>query len=80
MPGFTADEISEFAEYLPIVEKGTELVEALVSTHLADSKKKAREFIKAGAITINGVKVTDEIVLKDTAIVKKGKTKFAIVR
>ena len=77
---FTADEISEFAEYLPVIEKGTELVEALVSTHLADSKKKAREFIKAGAITINGVKVTDEIVLEDTAIVKKGKNKFAIVR
>ena len=77
---FSADEISEFAEYLPVVEKGTELVEALVTTHLADSKKKAREFIRAGAITINGTKVTDEIVLKDTAIIKKGKNKFAIVR
>ena len=51
---FTADEIAEFAEYLPVVSQGTNLVDALVETGLADSKKKAREFIAQGAISING--------------------------
>ncbi len=77
---FTADEISEFSNFLPLVKKGTDLVDALVETGLADSKKKAREFIAQGAISINGTKVQDEIVLSQTAIIKKGKNKFAIVK
>lgn len=78
---FTADEISEFANFLPTITKGTNLVDALVATGLAESKKKAREFISQGAITINGVKATSEdIELNQIAILKKGKNKFAIVK
>ncbi len=78
---FTADEISEFANFLPTIAKGTNIVDALVATGLADSKKKAREFISQGAITINGVKATSEdIELNQVAILKKGKNKFAIVK
>lgn len=77
---FTADEIGEFAEYLPIIEQGTNLVDALANTGLAESKKKARELIKSGAISINGTKVADEITLSQTAIIKKGKNKFAVVK
>lgn len=77
---FTADEISEFSNFLPLVKKGANLVDALVETGLADSKKKAREFIAQGAISINGTKVQDEITLSQTAIIKKGKNKFAIVK
>ena len=77
---FSEDEINEFAAYLPVAAKGTLLVDLLVSTGLADSKKKAREFIAGGAISINGVKVTEEIAVDQTAIVKKGKNKFAVVK
>jgi tyrosyl-tRNA synthetase len=77
---FSEDEIIEFAAYLPVVAKGTALVDILVTTGLAESKKKAREFIKQGAISINGTKVTDEIDVNQTAIIKKGKNKFVIVK
>ena len=77
---FSEDEIKEFAKFLPTVEKGENLVDALVKTGLADSKKKAREFIAQGAISINGVKINDEIALNQTAILKKGKNKFAVVK
>ena len=77
---FTADEISEFATYLPTVKKGVMLVDALVNNGLAESKKKAREFISQGAITINGVKVSEDVELSQTAIIKKGKNKFLIVK
>ena len=76
----TEDEILELAEYLPTMKKGTELVEVLVRTGLASSKKKARELIKAGAISVNGAKVKDEIKISQTAIIKKGKNKFAVVK
>lgn len=77
---FSEDELTEFAAYLPVVAKGTNLVDILISTGLAESKKKAREFIAQGAISINGTKVTDDIAINQTAIVKKGKNKFVIVK
>lgn len=77
---FTGDEINEFAEYLPTVKKGMTLVDALTQNDLAESKKKAREFISQGAITINGIKVVDDLELTQTAIIKKGKNKFLIVK
>ena len=77
---FNEDEILEFAKYLPVEKKGTMLVDALVSNGLAESKKKAREFLTQGAITINGVKVTEDLELKQTAIVKKGKNKFLVIK
>ena len=77
---FSEDEIIEFANYLPTLNKGTLLVDALVTSGLAPSKKKAREFLAQGAITINGVKVQDDIELIQTAIIKKGKNKFLIVK
>ncbi|MBR0467304.1 tyrosine--tRNA ligase [Candidatus Saccharibacteria bacterium] len=77
---FSTDEISEFANFLPTISKSINLVDALITTGLAESKKKAREFISAGAISINGTKVTEDIALNQTAIIKKGKNKFAIVK
>lgn len=77
---FTTDEISEFGAFLPVVSVGMGLVDALVNAGLAESKKKAREFISQGAVTVNGTKVLDDIELKQTAIVKKGKNKFLIVK
>ncbi len=77
---FSEDEISEFGKYLPIAKKGMMLVEAMVQNGLADSKKKAREFVSQGAVTINGVKIREDVSLGEVAIVKKGKNKFLVVK
>lgn len=77
---FSEDEILEFGEYLPVEKKGVLLVDALTKNGLAESKKKAREFISQGAITINGEKIKEDIVLEQTAIVKKGKNKFLVIK
>ena len=77
---FSEDEISEFGNYLPIAKKGMMLVEAMVQNGLADSKKKAREFVSQGAVTINGVKIREDVSLGEVAIVKKGKNKFLVVK
>ncbi|MBP5512717.1 tyrosine--tRNA ligase [Candidatus Saccharibacteria bacterium] len=78
---FSEDELTEFAAYLPVVSKGTLLLDLLTSTGFAESKKKAREYISGGAISVNGVKVTDlDMAVNQTAIVKKGKNKFVIVK
>lgn len=77
---FSEDELTEFAAYLPVVAKGAMLVDALTMAGLAESKKKAREFVGQGAISVNGTKVTEDIAINQTAIVKKGKNKFAIIK
>ncbi len=77
---FSEDELSEFAEYLPVANKGSMLADVLVGNGLAESKKKAREYLAQGAITMNGVKVQDNMALSQVAIIKKGKNKFVIVK
>ena len=76
---FSEDEITEFAAYLPTIAKGNNLVDILVNTGMAESKKKAREFIAGGAVSISGVKVKEDMPVNQNAIIKKGKNKFAIV-
>ena len=77
---FSEDEILEFSKYLPVEKKGVQLVDALVNHGLAESKKKAREFLAQGAITINGEKVREDVAVNQTAIVKKGKNKFLVIK
>ncbi len=77
---FSEDELTEFAAYLPVASRGTLLVDLLTSTGLAESKRQAREFVAGGAISVNGIKVTSDVAVEQTAIVKKGKNKFVIVK
>lgn len=77
---FSSDEIAEFGEYLPVVPRGTLLVDALVMTGLAPSKKKARELIAGGAVTVGGLKVLEDLPLGEPVLVRKGKNKFLVVR
>ncbi len=74
------DEIREFGEYLATAEIGMSLLDALVATGLASSKGEARKLAAAGAITVNGTKVSEDLPLTQTALLKRGKNKFAVVR
>ncbi|MBQ6127901.1 tyrosine--tRNA ligase [Candidatus Saccharibacteria bacterium] len=78
---YSDKDIDDAAKILPVRPLSTTLVEDLVCTGLASSKKEARQFIKAGAVSANGVKITDENkVMNAPAILKRGKNKFAVVR
>ena len=77
---FSEDELTEFSAFLPVVARGANIVDILVTTGLADSKKKAREFLAQGAISLSGTKILEDIPVNQTAIIKKGKNKFAIVK
>lgn len=74
------DEIREFGEFLATAEKGAKLYDALVVTGLASSKTEARKLATAGAITVNGQKVADDVEIGQVALLKRGKNKFAVVR
>lgn len=74
------DEIVEFGEYLAVATKGTKLFDALVATGLVSSKSEARKLTAAGAITVNGVKVAEDVEVAQVALLKRGKNKFAVVK
>jgi tyrosyl-tRNA synthetase len=76
---------------LPATDTASEqisIVDALVSTGLAASNRVAREFLSAGAVTANGVKVpdSDALLIKAEAlfgkyiVLKRGKKLFHLLR
>ncbi|MDP3130859.1 MAG: S4 domain-containing protein, partial [Bacillota bacterium] len=85
----TADEIGLACKDLPRfeAEHDPQLVDVVVATGLASSKREARDLVSSGAVTVNGTKafILTYIVMKAAAIegrysiVRKGKKKYALV-
>ncbi len=76
----TADELDLLANSFPTAAKGAQLLDILVETGLAASKGEGRKLIAGNAISVNGIKATDDQAINDTALIKRGKNKFALVR
>ncbi len=62
------------------------LVDVLVDSELASSKREARTFIESGAVSINGEKVTDvealvrtELFINGLALLKRGKKQLCVL-
>ena len=70
------------------VSQPINIVDALIETKLASSKREAREFIKNGAIAINGEKISDEAFILTSAnaidgvysVLKRGKKLYALLQ
>ncbi len=58
------------------VEPGMNLVDALIATKLASSKREAREFLKGNAVSLNGEKVVDSNMILDGSNALDGKVFF----
>lgn len=64
------------------------LIDLMIKTGLAMSKREARELINSGAVSVNGLKMTDfaAIITKKAAIgeqfsiIRKGKKKYALIK
>jgi len=68
------------AESFPTTEQGQNLVDVLVATELAASKGEARKFLSSNAVSVNGVKVTEDKTISEPSLIKRGKNKFAYVK
>ena len=67
---------------LPVAKVSEDLSEVLVSASLASSKREAREFLAAGAVSINGQKAGPQnldLFVKGNNLLKRGKNSFAII-
>ena len=68
------------SESFPTAEKGQNLVDILVATELASSKGEARKLLSGNAISVNGVKITEDTTISEPSLIKRGKNKFAYVK
>ena len=72
-------DLAILAKSFPTAKTNTKLVDALVETGLASSKGEARKLISSNAISVNGAKITEDYLVTDVSLIKKGKNKFALV-
>jgi tyrosyl-tRNA synthetase len=75
-----SDDLEVLAGEIPTAHTGTSLVEILVSTEVASSNGDARRLIESGAVSVNGEKVSEDVTIRETSLVKKGKNSFILVR
>lgn len=76
----TDNDLSALVKEIPAVDAGMTVVEALVSAGVSVSNGEARRLINGGAVSVNGQKITDDFLLTELSLVKKGKNSFILVR
>lgn len=76
----TTDDLDALAAEIPSVSRGRGLIEVLVEAGVAQSNGEARRLLAGNAIAVNGQKLTDDQVISETALVRKGKNSFILVR
>lgn len=73
-------DLDELAREIPVVDTDTTVVAALVEGGAAASNGEARRLIANNAVSVNGSKIAGDMPLEGTALVKKGKNNFILVR
>jgi len=74
------DDIETLAREIPTALVGASLISILVDAGVATSNGEARRLIDGAAISLNGEKVSADLVVSDTTLIKKGKNTFILVR
>ena len=74
------NDLDALAGEIPTINTGKMLTESLVEAGITASNGEARRLLAGGAISIDGQKITEDVILQKTALVKKGKNTFILVR
>lgn len=74
------DVVAMLAEELPVATVGGSVADILVAVDVAKSKGEVRRLIAGSAISVDGQKITEDIVIERPALIKKGKNTFVLVR
>ncbi|MCA9341330.1 tyrosine--tRNA ligase [Candidatus Saccharibacteria bacterium] len=74
----STDDISELANEIPVLHMGT-VVGALVAAGVVASNGEAKRLISAGAISVNGSRIEEDMHLSVPSLIKKGKNSFILV-
>ncbi len=76
----SSDDLDALAAEIPTGATGQSLISILTVNGIVGSNGEARRLIANGGIAVNGQKMTDDVVITDISLVKKGKNSFILVR
>jgi tyrosine--tRNA ligase len=65
---------------IPTALVGNSVIDTLTASGLVASNGEAKRLIANNAISINGQKITDDVMITERSLVKKGKNNFVLVR
>ena len=65
---------------IPTVALQQTASQALVESQIVTSLGEARRLIAGNAVSINGLKISEDVQITETSLVKKGKNAFVLVR
>lgn len=74
------EDVELLAAEIPTAGIGGSVVDLLTDCGLTASKGEARRLILGGAVSVNGEKILDDVVVAQQSLVKKGKNNFLLVR
>lgn len=75
-----SDDIEELSKEIPTLGIGKTIIESLVESGVSTSNGEARRLIVNGAISINGIKISEDQSINTASLIKKGKNSFILVR
>ena len=65
---------------IPTAPVGNSVIDTLTASGLVASNGEAKRLIANNAISINGQKIADDVMITERSLVKKGKNNFVLVR
>lgn len=80
LESLNTEDIDLLSSEIPTCQLGIGLIEALVQTKFVGSNGEARRLMESGAVTINGQKITEDRVVSEKSLIKKGKNSFILVK
>ena len=75
-----AGDIEVLAGEIPTIGLNKTMIEILTESGVAGSNGEARRLMASGAVSIDGEKITDDCLISETCLVKKGKNNFILVK
>lgn len=76
-----SDEVVEMlSQELPVADSDQSVSDILVAAQVAKSKGEVRRLIDGAAISVDGIKITEDVHITTRSLIKKGKNTFVLVR
>lgn len=76
----SSEELEILAEEIPSVKIGTDVISTLIEAGLTKSAGEVKRLISAGAISVNGEKISENLEISQVSLIKKGKNNFVLVK
>ncbi len=74
------DDLELLSHEIPTAHTGDSVINLLESSGLTSSRGDARRMMAGGAISVNGEKISEDRIIENKSLIKKGKNSFLLVK